>query len=477
MTSVSNKARSGIKWGAFGKLVNQTLSWVATIWVIRLLSPEDFAIIALSDLAIGVLLVIGQFGLGGALIRVPNITNKKINKSFSVLIFANILLFIVFQLCAPVVANLLAQPKLTTLIQVSSLSFLLVPFITVNKALINRNMKYKQLNLMDIAISLAQILTNLTLAILGYGFWALAIGVLVAQFLRVIGYSFIANSKLRITLSFEGFLPLIKDGSLNFFHSAGWEVNQRIDTLLINLYSGSNALGIYRVVLSLAEKPVVMVGQLIQQIGLSSFSKVSKDKELVGYYVVKSTAILALVLFPVFLGIAAVAPNLVPLFLGDKWVAAIIPLQVICIVQMINALRVIPGSALYASGYAKRKLLHVLVAFCCALLGWGVGLQYSMNTGCLMFAVMYLCWFVWHVFDSSRYITIDLFQYWKSLLIPLITSVVMFISVFLLGEVLELNLLIELIIQIVIGGILYGGLLLLLFKDYGLSLFNLLKKN
>jgi len=338
-------------------------------------------------------------------------------------------------------------------------------------------MQYKELNLVEIAISFVQIFTNLILALLGYGFWALAIGALIAQFSRVIAYGLITKSELRITFDFGGVSPLIRDGSLNFFHSTGWEVNQRIDTLFINYFSGSNALGIYRVVLSLAEKPVAIVGQLIQQIGLSSFSKVAKDKALVSHYVIKSTAILAIVLFPVFFGIAAIAPNLVPLFLGDKWIGAIIPLQIICLVQMVNALRVIPGSALYASGFAKRKLLHVCVAFVCAIIGWGVGLQYSMNIGCLLFAGMYLCWFIWHIFDCSGFLTLDLYQYWKSLLIPLFMSVVMFITVEAVGQVLAINILLELIIQVVIGGFLYGALLLMLFKDYGLGLFKLLKKS
>ncbi|WP_440874877.1 oligosaccharide flippase family protein [Thalassotalea sp. PLHSN55] len=477
MSSVANKARSGIKWGAFGKITNQFFSWIATIWVIRLLTPDDFALIALNDLAIGVLLIVGQFGLGGTLIRTPELSRQSINQTFSVLMLANIVLFVVFQFSAPFFAQLFEQPKLTLLIQVSALSFLFGPFITVHKALINRNMQYKQLNLVDIGISFGQILTNLTLALLGYGFWALAVGLLVAQFLRVVCYRMVSQTSLSLTASFNGFIPLVKDGSLNFFHSTGWEINQRLDTLLINTFSGSNALGIYRVVLSLAEKPVTMVGQLIQQVGLSSFAKVSHDKALVSHYVVKSSAVLAMAIFPVFFGIAAVAPNLVPLLLGDKWLTAIVPLQIICMVQMINALRVIPGSALYASGFAKRKLLHVSVAFFCALIGWGVGLQYSLNVGCLLFAAMYVVWFIWHIFDSCRCLPIAALDYWKSLLIPLFLSAVMFISVTSVGEVLSTNIIVELVIQVLLGGVIYGGLLLLLFKEYGLGLLSLLKKS
>jgi len=475
---VANKARSGIKWGAFAKMINQGLSWLVTIWVIRLLTPDDFALIALSDLAIGVLLIIGQFGIGAALVRAVALTEKQINQSFTTLILANLSLFLVFQTIAPYLADFFEQERLTALIRLSAIAFLVVPFSTISSALLNRKMLYKQLYSFDMGISLLQITTNLTLAIMGYGFWALAVGAVVAQVARAISYSWLIKFTPKLDFTFSEFKPLLKDSGLNFSHATAWEINHRLDTFFINLFMGTYALGVYRVVLSLAEKPVIMVGQLVQQIGLASFSKVSKDKALVGSYVVKSTAIMAFMLFPVFLGIAAVAPTLVPLLLGDKWLDATVPLQIICGVQLINALRVIPGSALFASGYGKRKLLHVAVAIVASLLGWGVGLQYGLNIGCLLFACCYVIWFIWHIWDTSHYLLIKQKEYWLSLLIPLSASMMMFFVVTatsnLLAEQLEI---ISFISQAVVGAITYGVLSWALFRKHSLGLFNLLKNS
>jgi O-antigen/teichoic acid export membrane protein len=475
---VANKARAGIKWGAFSKIVNQGLSWLVTIWVIRLLTPEDFALIALSDLAIGVLLIVGQFGIGAALVRAVELTTKQINQSFSALIVANISLFLVFQMIAPYLADFFEQEKLTALIRLSAIAFLAVPFTTISSALLNRKMLYKQLYLVDMGISLLQITTNLTLAFMGYGFWALAVGGVVAQVARAISYSWLTKFTPKLDVSFSEFKPLLKDSGLNFSHSTAWEINQRLDTFFINLFIGIYALGVYRVVLSLAEKPVTMVGQLVQQIGLASFSSVSKNKALVGSYVVKSTSMMAFILFPVFLGIASVAPTLVPLLLGEKWLDAIVPLQIICCVQLVNALRVIPGSALFATGFGKRKLLHVAIASIASLLGWGIGLQYGLNIGCMLFTCCYVVWFIWHIWDASNYILINQKEYWISLLIPLFVSVIMFIVVTAISNLLiGQPQVISFISQVAIGALTYGALSLTLFKKHSLGLFYLLKNS
>ena len=474
--TVVNKAIAGIRWGAFARVINQGLSWVATIWVIRLLTPDDFALIALSDLAIGALLIIGQFGIGAALIRTIELTKKQINQSFTTLFIANLFLFLLFQFTAPSIADFFEQPKLLLLIRLSAVSFLLVPFMLVNSALIHRNMQYKQLYMFDMGIGLLQIVTNLSLAMQGYGFWALAVGSLVAQFTRVLSYSWITKYTPQIDFSFSEFKPLLRDSALNFFHSTGWEINQRLDTFFINLFIGSNALGLYRVVLSLAEKPVTVMGQLVQQIGLASFSKVSNNITLVGTYVVKSTSVLAIVLFPVFFGIAAIAPNFVPLLLGEKWLEAIVPLQMICAIQLVNALRVIPGSALFATGYGKRKILHVSVAIVASLIGWGVGLQYGLNMGCLLFAIVYIVWFIWHIWDTSSRVLIDQRKYWRCLSIPLFMSVIMFFAVTASGNIMhESSIVIVLIVQIFVGGLTYALLSVTVFKKYVLTLISLLK--
>jgi len=476
--NVANKARAGLKWGVFGGILNQLFSWVATIWVIRLLTPEDFALIALSDLALGVLLIIGQFGVGAALVRATKLTQKQINQSFTALLIVNVILFAFFQLSAPSIANFFEEPRLLELIRFSSIAFLLLPFNVVNGALINREMKYKPLHMINLGVGILQIITNLSLAMLGYGFWALAIGVIVAQCACAISYSWLTRSSPRLDFSFDEFKPLIRDSGLSFAHATACEINQRVDIYFVHHFTGSNALGLYRVVLSLTEKPVSMIGGLAQQVGLASFSKVSEDIPLVGRYVIKSTAVMAMLLFPVFFGIAATAPNFVPILLGDKWLSAIIPLQILCIVQLVNAFKEIPAAALFATGFGKRKLLHVSVAFIAAIIGWGIGLPFGLNMGCLIFAVTYVLWFVWHIWDSSHYLLLKQKEYWQCLLIPMSLSVVMFFIVIGVNEIMQnLPVLAVLVVQIFVGGFVYSALAFMFYKNHSLTLFKLLKNN
>jgi teichuronic acid exporter len=474
--SIVQQARIGMIWGVSSKILNQILSWVVTIWVIRLLTPEDFAIIALSDLTIGFFLIVGKFGFQGALVKANKLSSAQINQTFTLLVLINLLLFCLFQLVAPEIANYLKNESLEALIRISSLSFVLSPFITVSLSLIYRNMQYKKLAQLGFFINLAQIATNLVLALLGYGFWALAIGLLVSQIVCAIMYCYIAGFIPKLDFYFKGIKGLLSDSNFSFFTGTTWELTHRVDIFLINSLVGTTALGIYRIGLSLAEKPVSLVGQMIQQIGLSSFSKISNDKELVGKYVVKASSIIAFVSFPLFFGIASISPSLVPLVLGEKWLLAIIPLQILCMIQLVNVLKEVTGSALFAVGQAKRKLIQALVVLISAAAAWEFGLQLGFITGCITFVVVYITWFIWHVNDTAKFINLK--GYWNHLLIPLFMSVSMFIVVYTIGLTSnDSPFVFTIILQVICGVMSYAIVGWLFFKAHCLTTLKLLRKN
>jgi O-antigen/teichoic acid export membrane protein len=472
--NIVNQAKTGVIWGLSTKIINQILSWIVTIWVIRILAPEDFAIIALNDLSIGLLLVIGKFGFKGALLKAKTVTKENIDQLFTWLFLVNAFIFIVVQLLAQSISIYFENNSLEMLIRISSIAFLLSPITTISHALIYRNMLYKKVAKLDFIINICQISTNLILALLGYGFWALAIGLLVALVLRAVGYSYIAKVKFRFNNNFQELRSLRSDSNYSFYTGLIWELNHRNDIFLINYFIGTNALGVYRIGLSLAEKPVTLVGQVIQQIGISSFSKISHDRKLVGSYVVKASNLIAFVSFPIFLGLAAISPTLVPVVLGEKWIAAIVPLQVMCIVQIVNVLKEVSGSALFSVGKAKRKLVQTIIMFCTSTIAWYFGLQLGFVTGCICFAIAYVLWFVWHVFDTRNYIILT--GFWKSKLISMFMSLCMFFSVVFTQPLIAKDPgIMSLILQIIIGGTVYVIIGLLFFKSYCNNFLRLLK--
>jgi len=471
-----NQVRTGVVWGISTKILNQILSWIVTIWVIRLLTPEDFAIIALSDLSVGFLLVLGAFGFHGAMVKAKELSQAQINQTFTFLILVNGFLFCIFQLLAYEIATYFENEELESLIRVSSLSFIISPFTTISYALICRKMLHKKVAQLGFFVNLLKITSNLSLALLGYGFWALAIGALLAQLTCAIGYAYFARFKPKLDFKFIEIKKLRSDSNLSFFTGITWELMHRVDIFLINSFVGIVALGIYRIGLSLAEKPVALVGQLIQQIGLSSFSKISADKELVGKYVVKASSLIAFVSFPVFFGIAAISPSLIPLVLGEKWLSVIVPIQILCMAQLVNILKEVSGTALFSVGEAKRKFIQAIVVLVAVSIAWVAGLQISFVVGCALYTAVYIIWFVWHIFDTSRFI--DLTGFWKYLIIPLFMSVNMFVVAFIIGQLNAGSSFAFIIsLQVLFGFITYASIGLLFFKTHCLTVLNLVRKN
>lgn len=474
--NLARQAKTGIKWGVLSGIVNQSLSWLITIWIIRLLTPNDFAIIAINDIAVGILLIIGKLGFHGAIIRTQKVTKHHYDQVFTSLVVFNLILFTCLQLSAGIISCYFQIKELELLIRISSFSLLLLPFETVPFAIAYKEMLYKKTAYLSIIINSIQISVNLALALLGFGFWALAIGVLIAQTLRAIGYCIIANYKPTLTINFNLLKDFTNDSNFSFFTAFIWELRARSDTYFINYYTGSTTLGIYRIALTLAEKPVNLVGKIIQQVGLASFSKIGDNPDLVGSYLIKAVSVMSLFSFPIFFGLAAVSPLAVPLLLGEKWINAVLPLQILCIVQLVNALREISGTALFSIGKAKRKFFQGVVCTLIAIFSWAVMLNFGFIAGCIGFTASYIIWYIWHLYDTSIFIKLD--GIYKSIAIPLLMSSFMYFTTthFMKAMVFD-SAVLNLILTILVGFFSYLLTGFIFFKKHCFKIIYYLKSN
>ena len=457
MSSLVDKALSGVKWGIGLKVLTQVFSWVVTIYVIRMLSPHDYAMVALVDLAVSSLLVLGTIGIGGAIIRRDDISKRNLESLFFILIALNFLFFLILFFLNGFIENYFNQPGLGMAVMVMSILLLISPISTICNALIIKSLKFKELESIRFFSTILQLLTNFILAFLGYGYWSILIGMIVGN----VSKSILMMINLRIILlpklSLSNIYPIIIDAKNNFIQSIVWEINDKIPSIFISKIIGNEALGFYTMSRSLSEKPVNLSGNVIQSVGLSSFSKIKDNERTLSEYITKSTSVIALVMIPVFVGLAAVAEDLVPLALGETWVEAILPFQIISIAQIFNILRINIGSALFAAGYGYKKLIQSIVALFVFIISWVLGLNIGFIEGCLMFLSGFSVWFIWSIYDASKVIFIDLSEYSKCILVPVFSSLIMFLGVFYIDNNYLSNMEVyqQLIIEVLFGIILY----------------------
>lgn len=464
--SLVDNVVSGVRWGAALKIIIQAVSWFVTIYIIRLLSPDDYAMMALVDMGVSSFVVLATLGLGGAIIKNTELTQQQLRSALSVLIIVNAIAFSLIYIFYEKIEIFFDFPGLGDALFVASFLFILSPFATIYDALLSRDIRFKEMELIKLFAVIFQLITNFVLATLGYGYWSLIIGFLVMAVIRITLSIIRVGYVLVPTLHIRDISQLIKDASDNFIHTVIWEFNDRVDRFMISKLAGNNHLGLYNMSYTLAEKPVALAGSMIQLIGVASYSKLRHDQSKVGEYVTKSTLIICILMVPVFFGISAVAGDLVPLFLGEKWSAAILPLQILSIAQIFNMLRLNIGAALFALGYGRRKILHAIVASVIFVLSWVIGLGFGFIEGCFGFLIGYSVWFIWHVIDSHKMLSLDLYGYFKAILLPMIFSSIMFIFV----RVVDITLLssyhiaIQLLVEVLLGAVIYATLLFVFYR-------------
>jgi teichuronic acid exporter len=454
---IASEVISSVKLGLLLKLTTQILSWFATIYIIRLLTPDDYTILSYLELSIATFLALGLFGTGPVIIKNQDIKIQTVQSLLTLVLSINFLFVLLLFFSRGAIASYFNAPELLDLLLLGSLFFLINPFLGVYTSLFAKDMRFKVLEKIQFITTVVVLISNITFAYLGYGFWALIIGRVLGCIVQLLMLVYVSDYCLKLNFNFKQLKPLFRDSKDNFIAGFVWELNQKIDKFFIAKFLDSKYVGMYSMSYALTEKPVSLTSVFIQKIGLSSFSKLQKEPEKINDYIIKSTLLISICFIPIFSGISSIADNLIPLLIGEKWNDAIFAIQILCFVQIINILKLNLGSALFALGHAKRKIFQALVAFCLILVAWILGVQYSFEVACSSYLIGYIIWFLWFVVDSQKLLKFDLTKYFQAIIRPLSLSLIMFFVIFFGETYLEpLNLpILELCLQVVIGFTVY----------------------
>lgn len=178
--------KQGLIWDFLGKLFNQGITIIISIFLARLLLPEDFAVIAIILAIIGISSVFVDFSLSAALIQQKEVENIHVNSIFWINVSVASLLAIVFFFAAPLIADFYNQEELTLLIQVTSFSFIINAFGGVHLAMLKKEMKFKTLSKITVLSSFISGVIAVFFALTGYGVWSLVIQFYCAAILKQI---------------------------------------------------------------------------------------------------------------------------------------------------------------------------------------------------------------------------------------------------------------------------------------------------
>jgi len=460
--ALKSKVLHSLKWVALGRATTQTLRWILTFWVIRILTPEDYGIVALADILFSLLMTIASTIAISPLIQAKTLERSAISSYFGVTLGIYSLLFCSQYLLADTVAGLYNNAYVADVLKVNAWCFLLLALETVPTALLRREMAFKKLALIAAVSNIVAAVSTLLLAIYGFGFWALVYGEIISIALRVTFLLIYHPAPCLPTFRIRDSLPLIRFGGLMSVFTLLWYVFIHLDIAIGGLLLTTTEIGIFTVALNFALMPQKKILPLIKEISFPAFSQIQDQPAKITHFIVKAQRLGLIFTLPIFWGLASVCDYLLPSIIGSKWDAAIIPTTLVLMLMPLRFSEELFQPAAKALGHINYLIVntfYMIVFMSVALLSLH---QFGATGLALAWVVGFPLAYLIVLFRYSKLFQFPLGIFVRSISKIIVSGIAMVAAVSLLKLYLtDVNLL-NMFLLIIAGGISYvAGLLLL----------------
>lgn len=347
---------TGIGWSTFSQFYKQALQIIVGILLARFLTPEAFGLMGMVMVFIGFANVFKDMGFGAALIQKADIKPVHYHSVFWMNIALGLGLTAIFALASPFIADFYKETQLTAITIWLSLTFLIDAFGIVHRSIINKELDFKRLSIMEVAyISIAGLIAIL-MAIYDYGVWSLVVHSLIGSLASVVILWIICSWRPKFRFSWEAIKELARFSFnlLGFNTLNYWYRNA--DDLLVGRFLGSSALGIYNRAYKFMLFPLTNITGTISRVLFPAFSTIQDDPKRIGFIYLKITQTVALITFPMMMGLIVVAEDFVIAVFGPQWSAMIPIVRIFSLVGLIHSINALNGNIFQALGRTDLQL-------------------------------------------------------------------------------------------------------------------------
>ena len=351
--SLAAQVRTAVIWRSGSQIGTQIVSWASTLIVIRLLAPEDYGLFAMAQVMLMFLNTMNGYGLASALIREEEVSEERLRQTLGMLMLLNGGLAVTQFIAAPLVALWFDQPMVTQLLRVQSLLYLAVPFCALSHAILSRRMDFRRPAQVRLAAALAGAGTALTGALNGWGVWTLVTAPLMMLLTEAIGMTWAARAPIRPSFRFTGARHIASFGGVMTATQIFWFVQSQADVMIAGRVLDAHSLGVYTTGLFLAQLMAAKFVPPINEVAYAAYSRQQSEGEahLVAPALLATVRLVMLVGLPAYAGLAVVAPVLVPVLLGEKWLEIIPLLPILAGAMAMLTLQILFAPAVNARGF------------------------------------------------------------------------------------------------------------------------------
>ena len=449
---LKEKVATGVAWSISEKIGSMLLQMAVSIIVARLLMPEDFGVMALLTFFTSLSSVIVDSGFSQTLIRKERPSAADYSSVFAFNLAISAVLYVLLVLTAPAVADFYGKPVIA---DIAPVLFLLLPLnalCVIQNTLYTRKFRFGLLSKITFVSSLAGGITAVIMALAGCGIRSLVGQRLATMASKALMLWLLSDWRPSARVSFA---PVAAMAPFSFRLLATDMISalyNNIAQMFIGKIYSTDTLGYFNQAQKFKDLPVTSTMQSVQSVTYPALSKIGGDERKLAESYRQIMMITAFMMFPVMVGIIAVADDMFALLLGEKWMPTVPYLRILCITGLFQPLAVIAfnilkvksdGQIILRLEVLKKAIMTATLAatipHSVAAIAWGL-------------AAMSLVEFVVNFAAAARYSTLSARQAARTLLPVIFITALMYGAVTAAGAgVAEMNTGLRLAVKIATG--------------------------
>ena len=407
--TLKDKTAKGLVWGGINNGATQVLNAIFGIVLARMLTPDDYGLIAMLLVFSTVATALQDSGFVIALTNKRDATHEDYNAVFWFNIVVSFLLYALLFLVAPLIADFYSEPILTPLSRYFFLGFFIASFSIVPRAILFRQLRQRELAITGLTSLIISGAVGITMAYNGYAFWGIATQTLTFNLcISILSWYF---SKWRPTLHSSLFTlnsslltplrPLLGFSSKMLLTYIFNNINNNIFSLLLGRLYNKTEAGIY----SQAQKWNVMgsntITGMVQGVAQPTFVQMGDDKERLCRAFSKMLRFTCFISFPAMLGLALIAKEFIIVTVTEKWLPSASLMQLLCVAGAFLPIATLYYNMIISRGKSNVYMWNVIIQGCVILASLlavhyiGGGVRVMVMT----YVIIIITWTaVWHSF-------------------------------------------------------------------------------
>jgi O-antigen/teichoic acid export membrane protein len=465
-TDLKNKAFQGATGAVFSQVSVYLIQMVGVIVLARLLTPEDFGLVAMVTAIDVFVRMFRNLGLMDAIVQREEINHKQVSTLFWINAAFGLSLTLFFMSMAPLIAWFYREPRLVLIAVLISLDYVFGGISTQHRALLKRSLQMYRWAANEIAATTIGFGTAIILAWQGWGYWAIVARVIAFAVAQAVGSWLFCQWRPGLPAWGTGIRPMLLFGRdmlgnnfLNF-------VSESFDKILIGRFQGAQALGHYSRAYHLFLAPAQQLTVPLTSVAVATLSRLQNEPEKYRRYFMNAITMVAFVGFPISGMLTIMGKDIVSLLLGPQWDIAG---RIFCVFGVGIGIHIL---------YATNMWLHMSIGRTDRLLRWSVigsiaisiSFLIGLPFGPLGMAAAYTVMIhlligpcLWYAGKPMQIELSSIFSIiWKYYLSALFAGLICWLVLYLYGPVSAIFVSLNVFLKIILASILYALLYLIL---------------